>query len=375
MLEEPVIKRLTLSRYLFQIAIQNAQSDQEVAGAACVNLLQDAIEIFLLAALDHLNVRVAARTDFPQYLDKINEATNDELPFRRRLLEINKVRVAAKHDGIPPNRKEIQGYVSDAGKFLEQACRKVLDVDFWSVSLTRLLSDNEGKELLLESEKQFDRGDYQECLTSCRKAFYLEFESEYDIRKDEEAVIFGSRAPYYARQKGWAAENVQTPFDYIVLDHGQIDADLTKEGVDHTTYWNIWRMTPAVYRHKKEDAWLVKHEFNLFEEEGIKERAAYVLENIVTILLARQANQKMMKWVRSSVRYVLPLRKEKTTVYSKADRTSAVAGTTIEGIKEIEVEYATPGLKGDGQYWYVFQFEAKPFFSGFIPEEDLIIDQ
>jgi hypothetical protein len=50
-------------------------------------------EIFLLAALDHLNVGdMNARTGFPQYVDKVSEATDDELPFRRRLLEINRIK-------------------------------------------------------------------------------------------------------------------------------------------------------------------------------------------------------------------------------------------------------------------------------------------
>src|SRR5258708_8222900 len=257
MLEEPVIRRLILSRYLFQLAEQNARSDQDVAASACIHLLQDSAEIFLLAALDHLNAKVGARIDFPQYLDKVNEATGTELPFRRRLLEINRVRVASKHDGISPNGKEIQGYVSDARKFLEQACRKVLDVDFWSVSLTRLLDDSETKEFLLAAETQFESAAYDDCLILCRKAFYVEFESPYDIRKDENPVslLSGSSAPYYARSKEYAEENVRTPFDYIVLDDGKVDSDLTKEGIDHTTFWNIWRLTPSVYRHVKDDAW------------------------------------------------------------------------------------------------------------------------
>jgi hypothetical protein len=310
---------------------------------ACVNLLQDAIEIFLLAALDHLNANVTARTEFAQCLDKINEATGDELPFRRRLLDINKVRIVSKHDGIPPNRKEIQGYVSDARKFLEQACRKVMNVDFWSVSLTRLLDEGQAKEFLLEAEAHFEKGDFLNCLISCRKAFYIEFESWYDIRKDENVagLLSGSWAPYYAREKGWADKNVQTPFDYIVLDHGRIDADLTKEGIDHTAFWNIWRMTPAVYRHNEEDDWLVKNELDKSEEDGIKERAAFVLENTVEILLARQANRRKVKWVRSGTRYMVTLRKPKTNVYSKADRASSVAMTTPETMKTIMTDYST----------------------------------
>ena len=59
MLSEPVIKRLTLSRYLFELALQNAGSRQETADAACVLLLQDAIEVFFLAAFDHLDITVS----------------------------------------------------------------------------------------------------------------------------------------------------------------------------------------------------------------------------------------------------------------------------------------------------------------------------
>jgi hypothetical protein len=380
MLQEPVIRRVTLSRYLFELAIQNARSDQDVAGAACVNLLQDAVEIFLLAALDHLNVGVSAKkTDFPQYLDKINEAIADELPFRRRLLEINKVRVLSKHEGIPPNRKEIEGYVSDARSFLEHACHKILAVDFWTVSLTRLLEDGESKSLLLEAEATFEKGDYRDCLIACRKAFYVEFESSYDIQKDLMFGfgLFGSRAPYYARNKEYIEKNVATPFDYIVLDHSQVDADLTKEGLDHTAFWNIWRLTPEVYRHKNEDKWLVKHDPNKLVEDGIKERAAYVLESIVAILLARQGNRKKTKMTSMDRSFAARLRRPHTTVYKKADRNGEVEGITKEGLQEILLYYATPGLKDEGTYWRVAHLEredplgAPHFLSGYVREEDL----
>ena len=145
--KETVVRRLTLARYLFQLAAQNARSDLDVANSASINLLQDAIEIFLLAAIAHLNVQIGPRTDFPQYLDKIVEATGEELPFRRRLIDINKVRNLSKHDGISPNAKEIVGYLADARKFLEQASNKNLNTDFWSInSLISLLEDRESRE-------------------------------------------------------------------------------------------------------------------------------------------------------------------------------------------------------------------------------------
>jgi hypothetical protein len=260
MLSESVLKRLVLSRYFFELALQNVRSEQEVADSACVNLLQDSIEIFFLAAFDVLNVATAGRTDFPQYLDKLSEAVGYDLPYRRRLLEINRVRVHTKHEGIPPNRKEIDGYVTDARKFLEEVCLKVLEVDYWTVSLIALVDEGPVKELLKKAEEAFKAGEFLDCLIECRKAFFVTFESNYDTQKDLTAAtaLFGSSAPYYAKDKEYIKKNVKTPFDYIVLDHKNLDAELMKEGIDNTAFWNVWRLTPEVYRFKDEDDWLVK---------------------------------------------------------------------------------------------------------------------
>jgi hypothetical protein len=81
----------------------------------------------------------------------------------------------------------------------------------------------------------------------------------------------------------------------------------------------------------------------------------------------------MMKQVGSSF-VEARLRQSKITVYKKADRTGEVAGITKENLTTIYVDYATPGLKGDGTYWSVFHFEkGSPYFLiGYVPEEDII---
>src|SRR5450432_1560930 len=228
MLNEPIVKRLVLARYLFELALQNVRAQQETGDAACVNLLQDATEIFLIAALDHLNVPLKPRTEFAQYLDKLSEALQFDLPFRRRLMEINKVRINSKHDGISPNRREIDGYVADTSKFLEEVCQKALNADFWAISLVDLLDDGEAKTFLQEAERSHAAGKYAECLVECRKAFFVTFEKDYDTQTDLKSTIyiFFSRAPYYARDKEYIKKNVKEPFDYIVLDHASIDREL-----------------------------------------------------------------------------------------------------------------------------------------------------
>jgi hypothetical protein len=284
MLSEPVTKRLLLSRYLFELALQNVRAQQETGDAACVNLLQDATEVFLVAALDHLNAALKPKTEFSQYLDKLSEVLDWPLPYRRRLMEINKVRVASKHDGIPPNRTEVDGYLADTRAFLEQVCHRALDVDFWTISLVDLLDEDEAKAFLQAAEAAHRAKKYSECLIECRKAFFVTFEKAYDTQVDLRGSfgILGSRAPYYAREKNDIEKRVSDHFDYIVLDHAQVDRDLMREGIDHTAFWNVWRLTPSVYRYEKTDPWRVKHDPRLVDDEGIKDalRARFIDDDI-----------------------------------------------------------------------------------------------
>jgi len=59
------------------------------------------------------------------------------------LIEINKVRVLSKHDGIGPNPKELDGYVKTAREFFEKSTLEIYGLDFWTISLSDLLDDDE----------------------------------------------------------------------------------------------------------------------------------------------------------------------------------------------------------------------------------------
>lgn len=379
MLTEPIIRRLILSRYLFELALQNVRVEQETGDAACVNLLQDATEIFFVAALDHRNIAVKPRTDFPQYLDKLSEALDGELPYRRRLQEINKVRVASKHDGIFPNRKEINGYITDTRKFLEEMCPKIFGVEYWTISLVDLLDAGEAKVFLQAAEKLHKAGNYAECLIECRKAFFVTFETEYDTQTalKNEFPIFASKAPYYARDKDYIRKNVKDHFDYVVLDHSQIDRDLVKEGIDHTSFWNVWRLTPHVYRHKKDDPWRVKRSPRLHAVAGFKERSALVLSTMISILLARQNTKNAARYV-TAPHYLEVKVKNGAKLYERANKNGAVTGILAEGVKKVAIDYATQGLHDDDWYWSAFY--AKPegplsVISGYILQEELIFEE
>jgi hypothetical protein len=215
------------------------------------------------------------------------------------------------------------------------------------------------------------------CLVECRKAFFVTFESDYDTHKDlvAEFELFGSSAPYYARDKKYIKKHVKMPFDYIVLDHSGLDAQLMKEGIENTDFWNVWRLTPQVYRFKDDADWLVKNEPAKQETEGINERAGYVLSSVISMLLARQTSRSMMKSLSGS-RYELKLKSSGLNVYEKADKAGPVAGKVPDGVEIITVEYSTRGLNDEEIYWYVFYFRKEPLLMlmGYMLESDLVFE-
>jgi hypothetical protein len=232
---------------------------------------------------------------------------------------------------------------------------------------------------LQAAENAFKRGEYVECLVECRKAFFVSFEKSYDTQKDlrtDGGILFASQAPYFARDKDYIKKHVRTPFDYIVLDHQNIDADLMKEGIDNTAFWNVWRLTPQVYRYQEKDPWIIQHHPAKQAAEGLSERAAHVLSSMTSILLTRQDSHRMAKYINSSSYFDLKL-KAGATVYSKADKNGDQAGVLPEGVETIGVDYATPGLNDEEFYWSVFYFAKGPpmiMLSGFILQDDLIFE-
>ena len=375
-ISQTTIKRLTL-------ATDNASRHQEVALFASVTTLHDAIEIFLLAAAEHLNAKIGRRTEFEQYLDKIDEKlTPHELPNRPRLLQFNKMRTSAKHDGIRPDKEEVLSFLAMALDFFEATTKLIFEVNFWTISLIDFIDDDEKKTILEKAREYFENGRYLNCLVECRKAFFLTFEINYDIQKFKEDDTNGdpllsalkgwsNKSPYFTRNKDYINQNVREPLDYIQLDHNRVDSDLVKEGIDPTIFWNIWRLTPPVYRHKPSEPWAIKFESAKNDDEGLQERAAYVLESVISILVRIESRQRSLKWAHSDNKWIINLKSGPINLYKRADKNGDIEMVIPENIRELSVGHWTTGLYNDGDYWHVsHHIENGPYLAGYIYEHD-----
>lgn len=218
-----------------------------------------------------------------------------------------------------------------------------------------------------EAESHYVGGDYIECLVSCRKAFFVEFEYEYDVTRLTLSSLLAGVEPY-TRTPEYAVAHIHDPFDRIVLNHERVDADLAKEGIDNNAFWNVWRLTPDVYRAGVDGQWMVKHELKKVQNDSLKESASYVFDTMVDILLVRQMRRRSLRWIGSG-EFFITLKQPSVPVYRKADDASEQIATTPPGSMKLGTQYATPGLRDDATYWKVFYPATEgTYVSGYVHE-------
>lgn len=382
-LSPSTVRSLTLSRYYLSLAKEHGRSDREADAFVTINLLHEAIETFLVAAAEHLNVAVKARTEFATYLDKLDEAIPPQrLPFRTMLNRINKARVNAKHDSIVPDRAELPTFVASTESFLDEASQLVFQISLSSVSLVDLLNDGQVKEHLHSAQSALEDHREGDVLVECRKALYLTFEKPFDVSgfADTDApknalAWFLCRAPVHAQSKTYIDEKVLEPFDFIVLDHAAMDRELVKDGLDPLVFWNLWRLTPQVFQTASGE-WLIKHDLNKMEADAVKANASYVLENTINLLHQRERKRRAIRTTNHQ-RWQAGVKNKGAKVYRKASRASEVVSTVPDSLKQLPVESSTPALEGEGYFWRVFHapdFEAGNWIMGYVHEDDLSFD-
>jgi hypothetical protein len=185
MLDEATTNQLIAARHLFYLAEQNIRSEQTASLFAGVNLLQDAVEAFLWAAVTYKGVASRGRVEIHQLFDSVNESlTPHALPFRHPITQLNRLRVNSKHYGIYPDRNEAQRLLVQITEFLGESSKIIFNTAFWAVSLIHILPDSNRmiKHWLLRAEKDFQEGAFQNCLIHCRYALYLNL---YKIARPE----------------------------------------------------------------------------------------------------------------------------------------------------------------------------------------------
>lgn len=379
-----IVRRISLARYLYELGMSNLKTGNDMHLFAGVNLLQDAVEAFLVAVGDYVRATIDAKTDFDKYFVKIDEKRAPaQLPFRSQLFRLNRIRVDSKHHGIQPARGECERLAVSVREFFEEVTREVFGATFSTVSALDLLDESDVRAALTEAKTALEKKDYRAVAIACRKVAYLEVEQHYSIYKFRpgapEGVGLGdlftfSQAPYFAQSASYIKDHVHDPSDYIVLDHSRVYQELLSKGVETEDFWNIWRLTPAMFRSPDTGEWIVREEFKKLDATVLAGEAEYLFTAALNVALGFQASRRRVRLAKYD-RYTVALRREEVPVYTKADRKSQEVGRTARGQTAIGTDYWVKGLADEDFYWHVTHFSDNGFLIGFIHNEDVDVSK
>ena len=147
------VRLVSLARYLHELGVSNLRSGNDLRLFAAVNLLQDAVEFFLIAVARQVGARIEDRMDFDKYFVAIDEKISPkQLPFKSKLLTLNKIRVNAKHYGIQPDRDECRRLALSVREFFDEVTTSHLGASFATLSAIDLHRDGEVRNALLEAK-------------------------------------------------------------------------------------------------------------------------------------------------------------------------------------------------------------------------------
>ena len=180
-------RRIVNAKYVFERAISIQAENDEMSLSIALLLAHDAIELLMLAVLDHVGAKPNARRNFMDFWPDMKHATSQEPPDLIPMEGLNKLRIGLKHNGNLPHAQTVRGLVPRCKGFFENVLNAYCQLQYEDVSLLDMLPDAEVISLLKKSEKAFQSGDKLSAMLNLKFAFHK-------IERPEGKILADSRS-------------------------------------------------------------------------------------------------------------------------------------------------------------------------------------
>ncbi len=379
-LKENIIKKIQMAISLYELGKDNFKTSFDIRKKAVgIILLQDAVEIFLSAICEHLNIEMTGRENFYEYFNKIEKHVKNKgnpLPLKKQMSILNKQRVNIKHFCILPDIEECKYFDNDVKLFFSELSLRFFNRDIDSISLVDLIDDVNLRKYLKKAENDLEKSKYEDCQINCRKALFMVFEESYDIRyignESNLNVLLNYNEEKYQEK---IEKTVFNPIDFIKIRQGHIKDELIEMGIEYLTFKNLMILTPEMYYYKEKNEWAIKEDFLSIREYN-RENAYYCLKNSVNIILKMQRYKDKTKRSREggSGKVVSGIQ---ANVYKKASKKSNIMHVLKSTLKyTFLIEFKIKGLDDDSYFYSVAGDESSKGWgylgiSGYLREDDL----
>ena len=149
-------RRIVNAKYVFERAVSIQNENNEMSLSIALLLTHDAIELLMLAVLDHVQAASKKRRDFMDFWPDMKQAGKADPPDFMAMEALNKLRVGLKHNGNVPNPKTVHELMPRARGFFENVLSAYCGLQYKDVSLLDRIEDVEVRDLLKGARTKFE---------------------------------------------------------------------------------------------------------------------------------------------------------------------------------------------------------------------------
>lgn len=356
---------LITARALLDQAERHCASGDRYLATAGIIVLQDAVELILLAVLLERDVdekHNIEKFSFDEMLSAVGKI-GIRVPKSGKLKAMNKLRVTAKHYGEIMEPSTVVSHLNTAKFAIDEIILASMGKRLREIFLVELIGNVGSRPFLDEAIENLNSGAYFDCLVSARKAFYEEFEQQYciydyriPVPPDQSPwargfVWHGMKAPAYTRDSEWIAINVKSPHDFIQIDVDNWRAQAMEWGINTTMLYNIRVLSPAVVKLGKE--WHISTQIALESIELQRENAPIVLDWVIEAIRRKNEHNRSSKGLKFECDYLLDYEYIGSPILEKATYESKLVGVVREG-DVVTVFQKMDGMLVGEKYYSVF---------------------
>ena len=385
-MKQETLRALIVAKNLFEKAQEMCSVDDKYISSSGLIVLQDAVELVLLAVLLELGVdeqKSIESFSFDQLVGEVKKAGH-KVAKSGTIKALNKERVVIKHYGQVADPSTVRNYYEAAKIATDGVLRSALGSDLQSIMLAEVLKNDNAREFIGNAGIAIENGKYFVALREIRKAIYVEIEQEFsvydwrDFPGDRSPGFLeilgrgGSKAPGYAKNREWIEEHVKDPFDYIQLDHERLRIDLLEWGVSTQDFWNLWRLTPKVFFDPASNRWRVNLDFQHFQNAATEEKARYCLDRAVSLLVKKQGHLDLSRSLKHGAEHSFEVQmKSDQPLYAKAS-TSSNSSHTLPAGGVYRADAIVPSIDGEVDFVKITHEQEEPpaFLIGYVLYEE-----
>jgi hypothetical protein len=334
-MKDTTLQTLLTARALLEQAEDQCTAGDRYLSTAGLIVLQDALELIFLAVLfekEEEEQKNFEHLSFDQMIGELKKI-GIHVPKAGTLKAMNKLRVTAKHYGQIMEPSTVQNHLSTSKFAIDTILHSAVGKTLKEIFLTELIFDCDAKPYLFDAVRYLAEGRHFECQVATRKAFYLEFERDYNIyefdnkRTEEDSNWFlkfyigGIKASNETKGPDWIAKHVKSPFDYIQIEHERWRIDAIEYGINTQTLNNIASLTPEAVQLHPSQGWHVRLNPN---HQANYEDSALALDLTIEVIRLKQKHYSTARRGTAVGDYTLPDTYLNQNIYEKPDVDSKI---------------------------------------------------